>query len=287
MPADAQASLDDLRRRIDEIDDALHDLLMQRGELAVRIGEAKGGTDAYIRPGREAKVLRRLIIRHRGPFPKRVLVRIWREIFAVGTALQANFAVVVHDGGGRERLRSLAREHFGVLTPILGRGSVAGVLEAVSSGTATVGVLEMPEAEESDPWWRRLARGGERVPRIIARLPFAPSTSVQGDGPEALVVGLAPLEETGDDRSFLALEGDGSISRSALRRALDKVGLQVVDMKLSSGPGERGMHLVECEGSVRPGDERLEALLAASNGAVQQAWVLGCYATPLAREALA
>ena len=285
--AQSDASLDDLRRRIDEIDDALHDLLMQRGELAVRVGRAKGGNDAYIRPGREAKVLRRLIGRHRGPLPKAVLVRIWREIFAVGTALQSNFAVVVHGGEGREGLRALAREHFGVLTPITVRGSVAGVLEAVTDGEATVGVLAMPEPEETDPWWRRLAREGERVPRIIARLPFAPPASAQNAEVEALVVGLAPLEATGDDRSYLALEVEGGISRSALSRALGKAGFAVVDMKHAPDAGQHDMRLVECEGAVMADDERLMVLPEASREAVRQVWVLGCYAAPLSRKALA
>ena len=41
-------SLDDLRREIDDIDAALHDLLMRRTELVQRIGAAKGDSASYV-----------------------------------------------------------------------------------------------------------------------------------------------------------------------------------------------------------------------------------------------
>src|SRR5262245_55906800 len=60
-----------LRREIDSVDTQLHDLLMQRTELAVKVGEVKakaqpiGRTPSegskFVRPAREAKILRRLI----------------------------------------------------------------------------------------------------------------------------------------------------------------------------------------------------------------------------------
>ena len=77
---EASGSLDDLRRQIDEIDRMLHDLLIRRSEVVERIGALKGSERSngvvYLRPGREAVVLRRLIERHRGPLPKATLVRI-------------------------------------------------------------------------------------------------------------------------------------------------------------------------------------------------------------------
>ena len=35
-----------------------------------------------LRPGREALILRRLVARHRGPFSRAVLVRLWRELIS-------------------------------------------------------------------------------------------------------------------------------------------------------------------------------------------------------------
>src|SRR5690606_24128637 len=72
--------LSSLRREIDEIDDKLHDLIVARMEAVAKVGKAKSAASQDIlRPAREAAILRRLIERHTGSFPKAGLVRIWRE----------------------------------------------------------------------------------------------------------------------------------------------------------------------------------------------------------------
>ncbi|RDD61902.1 chorismate mutase [Ferruginivarius sediminum] len=282
----ADPSLPDLRREIDEIDNQIHDLLIRRGELQAAVVRAKQGSSVYIRPGREAMVLRRLCARHQGRFPKAVLVRIWREIFSAGLSLQGEFSIAVLNGGGcGNDLRALARDHFGALTPFSDMGTAARVLQAVADGKATVGVLPMPESEESEPWWPRLARAGGQVPRIIARLPFAGPGSRAGNA-EALAVALVPPEETGNDRSYLAVETARETSRSALRDAMGKAGFQVTDWKSWVGGNEQALYLVECEGTLDERDPRLDAL-AADNDFVGTAWPIGSYAVPLSSEELA
>src|SRR5690242_2942055 len=90
--SNGNVTLDDLRGEIDQIDDAIHDLVMRRAALAERIGALKDSSArvdgvtaagaAYLRPGREATVLRRLVGRHNGSFPLPALVRLWREIMS-------------------------------------------------------------------------------------------------------------------------------------------------------------------------------------------------------------
>ena len=54
-------NLSDLRREIDDIDDAMHDLLMRRASVVERVKQLKkkNGNVIY-RPGREAEIMRRL-----------------------------------------------------------------------------------------------------------------------------------------------------------------------------------------------------------------------------------
>src|SRR3546814_11677568 len=59
----SRTALDDLRRQVDEIDDAIHDLLMRRAKLGESIGLVKGDGRATLRPEREAQILRRLASR--------------------------------------------------------------------------------------------------------------------------------------------------------------------------------------------------------------------------------
>ena len=96
----ASPSLDSLRRQIDALDDRMQDLLIgaRRAGRGDRRPEARRQF-APFRPGREAQILRRLVARHRGRFPRPALVRIWREILSGTVAMQADLV-------GRRRARA-------------------------------------------------------------------------------------------------------------------------------------------------------------------------------------
>ena len=63
-------TLADLRREIDRIDEAMHRLLMERGEIIDTLIRTKGTSDSgqAFRPGREASMMRALAERHRKHF---------------------------------------------------------------------------------------------------------------------------------------------------------------------------------------------------------------------------
>ena len=121
------ASLDSLRREIDVIDDQMHDLLMGRASIVERIGaiKVKDAQRVYIRPDREAAIVRRLVERHQGRIPASVVVRIWREMVAATSRLQGPFSVAVHAPGDAVLYWDLARDHYGSCTR-MGRHAPAG-----------------------------------------------------------------------------------------------------------------------------------------------------------------
>jgi len=108
-----RATLEDLRAKIDAIDESLHDLLMRRAGLAADIARLKnaapGANGVFFRAGREAEVMRRILGRHRGPFPASAVVRIWREIIGGLLGLQGELTVAT----SAPELIDMAREHFG------------------------------------------------------------------------------------------------------------------------------------------------------------------------------
>ena len=282
-----QPSLEDLRRRIDEIDEALQDLLIQRIEIARQAGAAKQDGRARIRPGREAQVLRRLLGRHHGPLPKPVLVRLWREVFSAVTGLQGRLQVVVQAESGNDGLCRLAAEHFGSQTPIQAVGSSAQVIKAVAQDDGTLGVLPLPEADEPQPWWPSLARQGESVPRIIARLPFMEAPVDRFGVAGALALGLLDPEDSGCDRSFFVMESGTELSRSRLRDLLRGADLTVLDLQSRSEGGARWLHLVEVEGCFGNSEPAIDRLRAAGEEALLQICPIGGYAAPLSPAELA
>ena len=88
--------LQDLRRRLDEIDDRLQDLLIDRFEIILQVAASKRSDGiAPHQPAREAEIIRRLIARNRPPLQAETLVRIWREVLSGTTRLQGNFRIAV------------------------------------------------------------------------------------------------------------------------------------------------------------------------------------------------
>ena len=279
-------SLDDLRAEIDEIDSQLHDLLMRRTEVTAEVGRAKKRAQAeqvqFLRPGREAQVLRRLVARHEGDFPKLVLVHIWREIVTAATSQQGAFSVSIDGSADAEALRMLARDHFGSYVPVTDQGSAQRVITMVAEGEAQIGVLPLPESARGN-WWTILATSDEKMPRIVARLPFA---SLDPNGPQALAIGLSKQEDTGADRSYLILESQERLSRGGLTSLLKKAGFVAVSLEDAESNAGGALTLVEVEGFVGEGDRRLQTLEEGASSGALTVWRAGGYALPLSPEEL-
>ena len=219
MDTTAPSALEHLRAEIDRIDQEVLDLLVARSAVVRRIGEVKGdrldGRPA-LRPAREAQILRRLAARADGRFPTAVLVRMWRELIAAQTRLQAPLSVAVFARDeGIPQVWDLARDHFGSTTPMVRVDRATQALRALNEGTATVAVLPLPNDDES--WWVSLMSDQDRKLRAFARLPFVSS---HGEETRALAIGQLEIEPSGDDLALLAIEAEPGLSRGGLRELL-------------------------------------------------------------------
>ncbi|WP_210618633.1 bifunctional 3-deoxy-7-phosphoheptulonate synthase/chorismate mutase [Mammaliicoccus lentus] len=81
--------LENLRQRVEEINDEILGLLSERGDLAKKIGEEKSkqGTQVYD-PQREKEMLNKLIDANKGPFNDNTIKQLFKEIFKASTDLQ-------------------------------------------------------------------------------------------------------------------------------------------------------------------------------------------------------
>ena len=258
-----------LRAALDRIDDALHDLLMQRAAVVEQV--AKSGKPAAFRPGREAQIIRRLLARHSGHLPRVAIFRIWRELLAGTTSMQTQFTLAVCETDAGGAMTQLAREHFGALTPLRVHGSPGGALTEVSNQSASVAILPFPT--ETDSWWTTLSKREPRI-HVVARLPFWTTRPEGAPGTQALVVATFAPDPSDQDRSLLALELDADVSRARLSVELTAAGLPAGAMVLWRYPGSaHAQVLVEVEGFVADDDPRLAAV-------PRRPMVLGGYAIP-------
>jgi chorismate mutase-like protein len=281
----SEPALDGLRRDIDGIDDAIHDLLMRRCELVEEIARVKGRNHGvYMRPGREATILRRLVDRHRGAFPPAVLVRIWREMLAAFTLLQGPFAVSVCAPPDRRELWDIARDHYGSVTPMTAMTAPMQAIRAVTEGAATVAVVPWPDDRDGEPWWPALVSGDPKTPRIIARLPFIVGRG-RSEDTRALALAQVSHEATGDDHTMVSIELSGPISRSRLREGLIACGLSPVAfwscVPTRSEPQAVPPQLVEVDDFVADDDLRLGQLLDWLGDYGRRALPIGGFAMPL------
>ena len=286
--ADPHWNLDELRRKIDEIDEQLHDLLMRRTEIVAEIGALKKNDRVpALRPGREAMILRRLMARHKGPLPRPVIVRLWRELLSGTIALQVDFAVAVYAPDASPGFWDIARDHYGSHTPMTAYSTAVQVLRAVTEGEASVGILPMPQDGETDPWWPHLAATDPATPRVIARLPFAGHGNSRSGDTEALAIGRGDPEPTGADRSLLVIETSREMSRGRLLSALKAGGFDPGFLAAVDRGPEFAADLLELEGIVRADDKRLKDALRPLGEAIGGISFLGGYARPLSPQEIA
>jgi chorismate mutase/prephenate dehydratase len=82
-------SLDDFRKKIDELDCQLVKLLNERAHVVVDIGKLKTKTDKPVyAPEREKEVFARITEANDGPLPNKCLMAIWRELMSGSFALE-------------------------------------------------------------------------------------------------------------------------------------------------------------------------------------------------------
>jgi chorismate mutase len=165
-------ALADLRRDIDRIDEAMHELLLERGEIIDTLIAVKNTQEvgSAFRPAREADMMRRLVKRHRGNLPLDTAESIWRVIISTFTFVQAPFAVHADLSAGDALMRDSARFHFGFTVPFVPHAGASSVVAAVSESKGDLGLVPAFATPGAGPWWAALEF--DTAPKVIARLPF-------------------------------------------------------------------------------------------------------------------
>jgi chorismate mutase len=176
--------LTELRKEIDRLDESMHRLLMERGDIIDRLIAVKKSQDtgSAFRPAREAEMMRRLVQRHKGILPLDTVEGIWRVIIATFTYVQAPFSAHADFSAGDALMRDSARFHFGFTVPLVPHMGAAAVVDAVSNSKGDLGLVPAIAIASAGPWWTALEF--DAAPKIIARLPFVE----RADHPAALPV---------------------------------------------------------------------------------------------------
>ena len=145
---DTLPTIQELRSRIDNIDDNILKLLNERSQVVLEVGRFKTGKnlDFHV-PGRERQIYERMLSQNPGPFPNDALKSIFREIISACLALESPMKVAFL--GPKATFSHLATmQQFGLSAELVPQKSIPAVFEEVEKGKALYGVVPVENSTE-------------------------------------------------------------------------------------------------------------------------------------------
>lgn len=141
-------TLDELRRRIDELDRQLVALLNERTRVAIEIGRIKRERgESIFAPDRETQVLDRTRAVNEGPLSDASLQAIYREIMSAAIALQRPLNIA-YLGPPATFTHQAARMRFGASVQYSSCDTISDVFTSVEKGRADYGVVPIENSTE-------------------------------------------------------------------------------------------------------------------------------------------
>ena len=187
--------LNQLRSAIDNLDNEILQALAKRMKLSDQVIAAKNGTAAF-RPGREAALLRQLVINSKAngqDLSPAVILGVWRQIMAASLSRQnGDLAFAVH-----EMVVPSAAWHMGSALVSTSFNQMTLLLDAVVSGQCRYGLVPANHGIEA----LLTALDQRQHLSIIARTPLYDMPSLH---PAYIIADYLP-DPSGDDISLYAV----------------------------------------------------------------------------------
>ena len=140
--------IDALRKKIDEIDNKMIDLLNERAKIVIDVGDIKKTEKLdFHSPSREREILDRLTTRNKGPFPQDALKAVYREILSSSLSLERPLKVAYL--GPRATFTHMAgMQQFGLVAQYVPVENIRDVFTEVERGRADYGVVPVENSTE-------------------------------------------------------------------------------------------------------------------------------------------
>jgi len=133
-------SLEELRRKIDELDCQLVQLLNERARIVVEIGKLKNKTDKPVyAPDREKEIFAKIAEANKGPLPDRCLTAIWRELMSGSFVLEKPLRIG-YLGPGGSFSHTAAMLKFGQSVEYEPLADIRSIFDEVSKGHCDLGL---------------------------------------------------------------------------------------------------------------------------------------------------
>ena len=144
--------LQNIRNKIDSIDNKIHDLLIERAEIVEKVVEEKRkykeANLVVYRPSREHEILVRIIQRHKGNLPEKSLINIWRNLISSYINMQAELTL-----NFSSTLDKIVNNHFGGDIKKEKTTTAIEALKKLNENKVNITVLPYPNTHND--WWAK------------------------------------------------------------------------------------------------------------------------------------
>lgn len=144
------AKIQDIRNKIDLIDNQLLKLINQRGKLAIKIGQEKSRKNSskhFHVPHRERAIIERIRQNSKGPFSDESLESVFREIFSATLALEKPLRIGFL-GPETTFSHQAAIKQFGHSSDFIPNPDIESVFRQVEQGNCDYGVVPVENSIE-------------------------------------------------------------------------------------------------------------------------------------------
>ncbi len=140
--------INELRKSIDAIDDAILELLSKRMEIVNEIGIIKRGSNSLIyHPDREKEIIDRLIKKNKGQLSDLAIEAIFLEIFGVSRNLELP-ELISYLGPEGSFTHQAAESRFGAVADYISLPSIKSIFDSVETGRAKYGIVPIENNQE-------------------------------------------------------------------------------------------------------------------------------------------
>jgi chorismate mutase/prephenate dehydratase len=144
-------TLDQVRQKIDALDEQIQILISQRAQCAQQVAEIKKAEDphatVFYRPEREAQVLQKVMARNQGPLDPEEMARLFREIMSACLALEHPMRIAFFGPAGTFT-QAAALKHFGHSVQTVPLATIDEVFREVEAGAVNYGVVPVENSTE-------------------------------------------------------------------------------------------------------------------------------------------
>ncbi len=140
--------LDDLRKKIDKLDDDVIKLLNERTKIVLEIGKLKKSEGGQVySPSRESEVYTKIDKENRGPLPSDALKSVYREIMSAALSLEKQVKIA-YMGPEASFSNLAALSKFGNSVEYVACDTIGDIFVEVDKGNADYGVIPVENSIE-------------------------------------------------------------------------------------------------------------------------------------------